>query len=167
MKQNKLLNKAIKRYKNILELHSKGISFREIGKKYKISGERVRQISLKFPTEIKIRQLSELEKYLMSVNQITGRSRAREMVRLRDNHTCQDCGLVRKTIDILLKNSKIKGLVGKSKSLDVHHLDGQCGKNSVGYDSPKDISKMITLCHKCHYNRPEHRVKSKKSLSTP
>lgn len=102
-----------------------------------------------------------LEEYLVAVRQDTGRSRAREMVRLRDKHTCQDCGFKLKTVDVLMHNMKKKTLKGKLKSLDVHHINGMCGKNSLGYDSPKDISGMITLCHKCHFNRPEHKTKSK------
>lgn len=110
------------------------------------------------------RKISKLEKYLQTIKQDTGRSRAREMVRLRDKHTCRDCGFKLKTVDVLLYNMSIKTLKGKKKSLDVHHINGQCGKNSVGYDSPKDISGMITLCHRCHYNRPEHATKRFKGI---
>ena len=69
----------------------------------------------------------------------------REIVRIRDNHTCQDC------------RSKWDGV---GRRFDVHHLD-ECGQKSLKYDSIYDISRLITLCHKCHYNRSEHRVKRK------
>lgn len=39
---------------------------------------------------------------------------------------------------------------------DIHHLNGLCGKKSKGYDRVSEIDGLITLCHKCHYNRPEH-----------
>lgn len=155
------LTESKSRYYRIVKLHSSGMSFNSISKTIGISRQRVSQIVKKGEPKLFKREQSKLEKYLISVNQTTGRSRAREMVRLRDNHTCQDCGVVKKTKDVLKSNLKVFGLKGKTKSLDVHHLEGQCGKNSVGYDSPKDISKMITLCHKCHYNRPEHRSKQK------
>lgn len=150
------------RYNLIKEMRSTGVTLKEIGDSFNITRERVRQILLtEFPTKTNFRVLSELEIYLTSVNQITGRSRAREMVRLRDKHTYQDCGVIKKTKDILDFNSTLKSLKGKIKSLDVHHINGKCGKNSVGYDSPKDLSEIITLCHKCHYNRPEHKCQTK------
>lgn len=153
------INKKLKRNKEILKLKSSGLSNSRIGEKFGITREAVRLIVLNNGV-IKFRGVSKLESYLREVKQTTGRSRAREMVRLRDNHTCQDCGFKLTTKFVLEYNSKIIGLKGKIKSLDVHHLEGQCGKNSVGYDSPKDISGMVTLCHRCHFNRPEHRTKS-------
>lgn len=107
------------------------------------------------------KKLSKIEKYLIKVKKNTGRDRAREMVRIRDNHTCLDCGIKLTTLNVLKTNSLIKGLKGKIKCLDVHHINKQCGKNSRGFDSTKNLSGMITLCHKCHFNRPEHRVHSK------
>lgn len=84
-----------------------------------------------------------------SSHHLHGRGRPRMMVRIRDNFTCQECGAVRIPQECG---------IGKKyqKSLDVHHIEGQCGKNSRGYDSTKDLSKMITLCHSCHYNRHDH-----------
>lgn len=74
----------------------------------------------------------------------TGRERVREIVRYRDNYSCQDCGKV-----------WIKG----TRSFDVHHLNGMCGKKSTGYDRMSEIDGLITLCHKCHFNRPDHTLK--------
>lgn len=70
-----------------------------------------------------------------------GKDRTREQIRHRDKYTCQMCG---------------KKWDGKSRRFDVHHLDGVCGKKSKQYDSMSDADKLITLCHKCHYNHPEH-----------
>lgn len=85
---------------------------------------------------------------------MTGRDYTRHLVRVRDNHTCQDCG-ERRTPKQVKKTKK--------RLFDVHHLNGMCGKKSRGYDSVMDISGLITLCHKCHFNRPEHKSKQKES----
>jgi hypothetical protein len=79
----------------------------------------------------------------------TGRDRTREKVRERDNRICQDCG---------------KKWESGKRRFDVHHLNGLCGKKSLSYDKMSEMEGLITLCHKCHYNRPEHR--SNKKLST-
>jgi hypothetical protein len=79
-----------------------------------------------------------------------GRDRKRFLVRARDNFTCQECGLVRRPTEC--KNGK--------KNLDVHHLNGLCGKLSVACKNEVDISQMITVCHKCHYNRFDHSHKN-------
>lgn len=71
---------------------------------------------------------------------MTGRDRNRELVRLRDNHTCQNC-----------RKKWVSG-----RRFDVHHVNGMCGKKSLGYDSIKDCVNLITLCHRCHYNHYQH-----------
>lgn len=165
----------------ILELKSKGWTNIAVGKHLGISRERVRQLLL--PTKkLKINVfvcpkcsneqksfrktaplclecLSEKRqkrnKKLQVLNDIfkglpewkqQGRERTREIVRYRDNHTCQSCG-----------HKWGKG----ERSLDVHHLGGLCGKKSLGYDSVKDLDTLITLCHKCHFNHPEHTLHNK------
>lgn len=85
-----------------------------------------------------------------------GRNGVRTMVRIRDNFTCQDCGSVRTLESVRKYNQNCLGLKGRIKMFDVHHVDGLCGKKSKGYDNLYSISGLITLCHKCHYNRPEH-----------
>lgn len=96
------------------------------------------------------------------IKKVTGRDFIREQVRLRDNFTCQKCGFMRnrKEVEKHNKNTGTK-LKGKIKSLDIHHLNGLCGKLSKAYDRKKDIDGLITLCHSCHYNLNEHRCKSK------
>jgi hypothetical protein len=64
-----------------------------------------------------------------------GRERTRELVRIRDNHTCQGCH---------------KKHDGKSRRFDVHHKWGKCGKLSRRYDGIDKIDSMVTLCHRCH-----------------
>ena len=75
-----------------------------------------------------------------------GREGTRQLVRYRDNFTCQDC-----------HKKWIKG----QRRFDVHHLHGLCGKMSTGYDRRNTIHKLITLCHKSHFNRPEHATKKR------
>jgi hypothetical protein len=71
-----------------------------------------------------------------------GREFTRDKIRQRDNYTCQICGKVWQ-----------KG----QRRFDVHHID--CIKEKTrqcdNYELEKD--NMITLCHKCHFNLPEHR----------
>ena len=62
----------------------------------------------------------------------------RELVRIRDKHTCQECG------EIWQKGQR---------RFDVHHLNGLCGKLSRSYDKVREMGGLTTLCHKCHYNR--------------
>lgn len=90
-----------------------------------------------------------------------GREYVRGKVRKRDKYTCRRCGF-RRTPQMVSKfNKDIQGLKGRIKQLDVHHKNGLCGKMSRGYDSIKTIKLLITLCHKCHYNRHD---RSKKFL---
>jgi hypothetical protein len=86
-----------------------------------------------------------------------GREHTRKQVRERDGHKCRDCGFRRTPQMVANHNENLPTLIGRIKSLDVHHLDGFCGKKSRSYDRVSEIHKLITLCHKCHYNRPEHR----------
>lgn len=100
----------------------------------------------------------------LMAGKITGREFTRRKVRERDDYTCQDCGFKRTLDEVREKNKHLgTGVVkGKIKSLDVHHINGMCGKNSRGYDSVKAISGLVTLCHSCHYKRPEHETHSKR-----
>jgi len=160
----------MERKQKIIELRNSGKSFSEIGEIYKISRQRVHQI---FSSKKVI--YPRISKYTRAgldyIRPMEGRERNRELVRIRDNHTCQDCGFKLTYETVRETNSKIVGLKGKIKSLDIHHTKGLCGKKSTGYDKIKELKYLVTLCHKCHYNRPEHRVKQtsfgRKKLSTP
>jgi predicted HNH restriction endonuclease len=85
-----------------------------------------------------------------------GRDRKRFLVRARDNFACQVCGFKRLPSEV--KNGK--------KSLDVHHINGLCGKLSTACKDEVDMSQMITVCHRCHYNRLDHSLKYK-NLTNP
>ena len=73
----------------------------------------------------------------------------REIARIRDKHTCQECGR--------------KWEYG-TRRFDIHHLSGDCGARSRKYD--KNIENLTTLCHKCHLNLDEVRERMS-SRSSP
>jgi predicted DNA-binding protein YlxM (UPF0122 family) len=87
---------------------------------------------------IKNERRRPVSKFLSNIAQSTGiisgsRERSREIVRLRDNHTCQWCGK--------------KWIAGRK--FDIHHIFGEPS------DTKKvdwDMDVQITLCHKCHLN---------------
>lgn len=149
---------AVKRYREWVDLRKKGWTLLEIGNEYGITRQAVGQ-RLRKGEPVEPPPSSGISKY--ASHHQKGRGRARMLVRMRDNFTCQDCGAVRMPEEVEEHNSKMATLKGRKRLFDVHHTHGQCGKNSLGYDSTKDLTKMVTLCHKCHYNRPEHRVKQK------
>src|SRR3990167_3171196 len=98
----------IKRNKQILKLRENRFKLREIGEKFGITRERVRQIIIEKGAVKKRRVKSEIRSYLESVGKNIGRSIARELVRLRDKHTCQDCGKVIITKDVFEYNKTLK-----------------------------------------------------------
>jgi len=91
----------------------------------------------KFKSQIFCCKCIKLTDYFSS-----GREKTREYIRIRDNHTCQKCG---------------KKWEEGMRRFDVHHID--CDKEkSKKYDNyEKEKDNMITYCHKCHLNLPEHR----------
>lgn len=150
-----------KRKAGMISLRKQGLTLKEIGLKYSVSRERVRQIIHNLrPRQPKIvlwrritclvcRQKLESTqtKYCIacvSYYQLDrqGREKSRSLVRARDNDTCQSCG-------------QVGG--GKSKRLDVHHQNGNCGKMTKSYDKVSALHDLITVCHKCHYNLHDHR----------
>lgn len=82
-----------------------------------------------------------------------GRELTRYKVRERDSFTCQSCG---------------KAWKEGSRHFDVHHLNGLCGTKSRGYDKSAQsvIDTLITLCHKCHFNRHDWAGKKKLQKTT-
>lgn len=147
------------RLDRIKKYREEGMTFHEIGKILKISRQRVQQIFIGIPKYVKkpklmgvcvvCKETRFVSKHLICgecrgrVLIIKGRDRTREIVRIRDGHRCQN------------KECSKQWVIGQRK-FDVHHLNGACGKMTRKYDSIKDISGMITLCHGCHFNHPEH-----------
>ena len=133
------------RKNKIINLRKQGKSFKEIGKIFGVSRQRIHQI------------VNGQKRYLKPIDQVkifTKRKRehlglpieiknygsggldfVRELVRVRDNHTCQMCGK--------------KWEEGKRR-FDVHHLDENMESiKNIKYDR-NNLDKMITYCHKCH-----------------
>lgn len=109
----------------------------------KLVFDRVKKIYI--PKELKIWTMKKRESLGIfgDVKHIKGgRDKIRELVRIRDKYTCIKCGKI---------------WVEGSRRFDVHHLDPeQEGKKARGegctkYDK-ENMDKMITVCHKCHYN---------------
>jgi predicted transcriptional regulator len=133
-------------------LRENGCTLQSIGNIYHITRERVRQIlKTDYAKQLERREEKKDNTFLLSnrypqLKTLEGRDYNREIVRIRDNFTCQLCGKI-----------WIKG-----RKFDVHHLD--CIKEKTQqYDKPEEFSNMITLCHKCHLNIPAHR----KSMERP
>lgn len=82
----------------------------------------------------------------------SGREYARELARMRDDHTCQECG---------------KKWIEGTRRFDVHHLNGICGLRSRKYDKVSDIDGLITVCHKCHYQRHDFNGKRRNKKKVP
>ena len=78
------------------------------------------------------------------------RDRNREIVRIRDNHTCQICGKVWK-----------EGY----RRFDVHHLDCDYTKSRKADNLDNEWDNMITVCHMCHLRLPEHRKTMSESMN--
>jgi len=132
------------RKETIQSLRDKRYTFQQIGNLFGISRQRVHQILhhqyIPRKYEYKYGQKIRLE----------GNDYLRELVRIRDNYTCQKCGKVWKE---------------GQRRFDVHHLNLlESQTEAMKYENNKDLSQLITLCHKCHLNLSEHRNKMTKGL---
>lgn len=147
---------SLSRYRRCRHLREQGATYSEIGQMFGITRQAVydklRKGEPKPPKDPGIL-------FANGFVGLKGRERARMMVRIRDNFTCQDCGETRTYEEVKKYNSGNPTLKGKMKLFDVHHINGLCGKKSRSYDATDDLSGMVTLCHRCHYNRPEHTSK--------
>lgn len=149
-----------RRYDLIMSLHKMEYSNQEVGDTLGLTNQRISQIiRAGKPVEIEIIRNPLWDRVGRDLG---GRERTRTMARYRDNFTCQDCGLVRTPEEVSEHNSRLTSRKGRIKNLDVHHLNDLCGKKSKGYDKIEDVDGLITLCHKCHYNRPEHSFQKRK-----
>jgi hypothetical protein len=131
--------KDLKRRNEIIfKLKKRGFTLQKIGDKYGICKQRAGQIVNSF-LHPKIKK----EKSIHSWSRLEGRDFTREKIRTRDNHTCQICGKVWE-----------KGM----RKFDVHHRDCKKEKSLQYDDYGKENYNLITLCHKCRLNLPEHRM---------
>lgn len=140
----------------IKSLKDKRYTFQQIGNFLGISRQRAHQILTGYNSPFAKKKLKEIKQRALQKQvdiknglrpdtkgiKLEGFSFIREAIRRRDNYTCQICG----------KKWK-KG----QRRFDVHHID--CDKEKTNkYDNwEKEKDNMITLCHKCHLNLPEHR----------
>lgn len=150
-KYEKEYKQRLKKFAAMSKLLKKGYTQKQIASKYGVTRQAISHFLIQAGEDgsgIKLRQLKPHNKYTYFLK---GRDRTRMMVRIRDNFTCQDCGN-RRTPEEAKKQKKYL--------FDVHHLEGLCGKKSRGYDKQSDMDILVTLCHKCHYQRPEHKVNS-------
>jgi len=136
----------------IISLRNKRYTFQRIGDILGISRQRVHQIlynnQRKNPKPEKKIVLKDISRYKRT-NGLSGTDFLAEIVRKRDNWTCQICGKVWK-----------KG----QRRFDVHHIDEK-DENKHTYANYKKFDKMITLCHKCHLNLEHIRKKMSKKHS--
>jgi len=128
----------------IKKLHYEGKSCTKISVLFPVTRQRIYQIIQKYkPLDFKIKyKIKKKNKNPFSSH--GGRDLVREKIRIRDNHTCQICN---------------KKWESGQRRFDVHHKD--CDKEKTRqYDNyEKEKNNMITLCHKCHLNLPQHRKK--------
>lgn len=149
------------RKKLVLTLRKQGLSYADIGAKLKLSRQRVHQIAHSIDTVLAkpitivcgacgngFKTTDPTRIYCdpcqIRIKAKQGKDRTREVVRLRDKDTCQNC---------------FRKWEPGTRRFDVHHLNGMCGQMTRDYDSIASISNLITLCHKCHMSN--HVLKKK------
>ena len=133
----------------IYRLKKEGFTVPEIAKKIGISKSSI-YFTLSHPLIFKKCIFDKCSKETMNklcekhsyIGKISGRDFTRELIRSRDNHTCQICG---------------KKWEEGTRRLDVHHKDNDKEKTKQYDVYEKEKDNLITLCHKCHLNLPAHR----------
>jgi hypothetical protein len=150
--------------RKVRQLYRSGMTQSDIARTMDISKQRVSQILLPWANgripvykrgwathRIHVRVLVRTPELMPGLENVSrkmvrglqGRDRIRELVRIRDGHTCQGCKRVWEL---------------GTRRLDVHHLGGLCGRLSKRYDRVDDGNVLITLCHRCHYNHHQFRL---------
>ena len=123
----------------IRDLIIKGWTYKTIAKYFGISRQRVHQIITGYKSPYKYIKRERKP----TVIKLEGRDFLKEKVRIRDNHTCQNCGKI---------------WVPGTRRLDTHHTNFIPSVTEAReYKNNKNMDDMITLCHKCQMNLPEHR----------
>lgn len=148
----------VKKY--IQQLRAKRLTYEEIGTLLNISRQRAHQIANDYrskgaynaipPLQHKI--LSQAKKRALGLPSQSiaatgvqgGRDSVRELVRLRDKHTCQVC-----------QKRWRKG----TRRFDVHHLDPERESTRDTKWDREHLDRLVTLCHRCHLNLDSVRKK--------
>ena len=132
------------RKEQMQQLRDNRYTYQQIGELFGLTRQRVHQI-IKSPNYVNNKvypKIPRAYKYGEPI-ELEGRDYLKEKARIRDNYTCQLCGLVWKE---------------GTRRLDVHHLNHlESQTEAIKYENNKDLDQMITLCHKCHMNVPHHK----------
>lgn len=144
----------------LINLSQKGFTYKEIGELFGISKQRVHQIIRGYSSYKKVKGFDDsllfvkhkLKPKITNPIKMGQLDRIRELVRIRDNRTCQICNKVWKP---------------GTRRLDVHHLDeNKQQSRDCRWDS-QNMDRLITLCHKCHFSLDSFKNKKRnKKLST-
>lgn len=137
-------------------LRNKGLSYQKIGTLFGTSRQRIHQLVNSYstnkrktiPGEPRTRSRNPLKEEILKkkvgveslpINPIKDGqlSVVREWARIRDNRTCQICH---------------KEWVPGTRRLDVHHLDEDRQQSRDCKWDMENLDRLITLCHKCHFN---------------
>lgn len=157
-------------------------TLQDIGDKFGITRERVRQIEIGITKRTTQKNGKPLSKYTAKREELIpiadlkiwnkrkrealglpsiakfgpndggGLNFIREIVRTRDGHRCQRC---------------FKKWVKGERRFDVHHLDpekeGKSHYKGQIKEDKQNIDEMITFCHKCHLSLPHLKEKMRNS----
>lgn len=140
----------------IKQLRGEGKTYQEIGNTFHISRQRVHQILTGYPPSLPKPRNEVLwlspnlnRPYNTEDIRLEGRDFWKEVVRRRDDYTCQICGKIWQP---------------EQRRFDAHHLDENLeGENGRKYENCKCIDRMITLCHRCHLRLDTVRKKMSKA----
>jgi len=172
------------RKKQIKEMMENGITYREIGKKLKISHQRVHQIYTGYKSPAnnpfytsKMRFLKKEEREIIFKQKIKEREEKENELeeKIKKGEIADLSGLGKKFSGRDLVREGVRRRDGYkcqmcfkewkegNRRFDIHHLNGLCGKKSRGYDRVDEIKGLITLCHKCHLGLDSVRKKMGKT----
>ena len=154
----------------IKNLIKREFSYQKIGKFLGISKQRVHQILNNNRRQRRFKLLPNLNRFQNSylykvlkekyspteiwhlwkknpqLKRLNGTDFLSEIVRIRDDKTCQICGKIWE----------------KGRKFDIHHIKKE-DENNHTYANYKKFDEMITLCHKCHLNLKHIREKMHKN----
>lgn len=141
------------------------MTYKKIGILLGISRQRVNQIETGYisPSSSKLINVGDLKIWNKRKREslglptgknaikLGGRDKIRELVRMKDNHTCQIC---------------LKKWVEGKRRFDVHHTnekaEGKSSNKGCIEADKENIKEMVTLCHKCHLSLDSVRAKMKR-----